>query len=281
MPVFFHPPITGDSSVLVQGSVSLTLFLTLNARSAKRDPQVKSQLLPVMLAACIAGGLGLIASTLHLGYPLNAFNALRHVASSWLSREIVFASLYLAVLGLCTLIMLVKKQLVSILLPVAALLGLIDVWCMSAIYANSSVVTWTHFNTWLMFYGTVGISGAVALAWLAPGKTPCVASGGKPALRLAGALVVAIVAIRLLAQPEYMSYLASTRLSGIVTLPHRPLDAFNQLSGLRLFTWIISTLGAILFALSAWRCRRAGLVVASLFLVASEVLFRFIFFSIH
>lgn len=153
-------------TLLVQGSVGITLFLTLSAGAAKPLPQATRQLLPVLLTACVMGGLGLIASTLHLGYPLNAFNALRHVASSWLSREIVFASFYLAVLGLCTLILLVKKRLVSVLLPVAALLGLIDVWCMSAIYANSSIITWMHFNTWLMFYGAVGILGAVGMAWL-------------------------------------------------------------------------------------------------------------------
>ena len=54
--------------------------------------------------------LGLLASALHMGYPLNAFNALRHVSSSWLSREIIFLPVfYLAALGFATLLMFVKK----------------------------------------------------------------------------------------------------------------------------------------------------------------------------
>lgn len=268
-------------TLLVQGSVGMTLFLTLSARAGARVPEVKPQLLPGMLIACVAGGLGLMVSTLHLGYPLNAFNALRHVASSWLSREIVFASLYLAALGLCTLVMLVKKQLIPLLLPVAAVLGLIDVWCMSAIYAHTSVITWSHFNTWLMFYGAVGVLGAVALAWLPMLKARSVARERQTVMRFAAALVVAIVAIRLLAQPGYVAYLASASLSGVVTLPHQPMEMFAQLSGLRLFSWILSVLGALLFAVSAWRQGKLGLMVGSLLLVLAEVLFRFMFFCIN
>lgn len=268
-------------TLLVQGSVGMTLFLTLSARPASRIPQAKRQLLPVMLTACVVGGLGLIVSTLHLGYPLNALNALRHVASSWLSREIVFASFYLAVLGLCTLIMLVKKRLITGLLPIATVLGLVDVWCMSAIYAHTSVITWSHFNTWLMFYGAVGVLGAVALVWLPMLKAHTVASARQSVLRFAGMLVVAIVAIRLLAQPDYMQYLANASLSGVVTLPHQPLDAFLQFSGLRVFSWVVSVLGALLFAVSAWRQGRFGLMAGSVLLVLSEVLFRFMFFCIN
>lgn len=265
-------------TLLVQGSVGITLFLTLSARTVKHVPEAETQLLPAMLTACVVGGLGLVASTLHLGYPLNAFNALRHVVSSWLSREIVFASFYLAALGLCTLIMLVKKQLVSVLLPLAAALGLIDVWCMSSIYAHTSVITWSHFNTWLMFYGSVGVLGAVSLPLL---DASSVAQTRQCLMRLAAMLVVAIIAVRLLAQPAYMSYLANVSLSGVVTLPHQPLDAFNQLSGLRLFTWTVSVIGSLLFAVSAWRNSRTGLLVGGLLLAVSEVLFRFIFFCIN
>ena len=268
-------------TLLVQGSVGMTLFLALSARAGSRVPEVKPQLLPGMLIACVAGGLGLVVSTLHLGYPLNAFNALRHVASSWLSREIVFASLYLAALGLCTLVMLVRKQLIPLLLPVAVVLGLIDVWCMSAIYAHTSVITWSHFNTWLMFYGTVGVLGAVALAWLPMLKARSVARERQSVMRFAAAMVVAIVAIRLLAQPDYIAYLANASLSGVVTLPHQPMAIFTQLSGLRLFSWTLSVLGALLFAVSAWRQGKLGLMVGSLLLVLSEVLFRFMFFCIN
>ena len=73
----------------------------------------------------------------------------------------------------------------------------------------------------------------------------------------------------------------SASLSGVVTLPHQPMEMFAQLSGLRLFSWILSVLGALLFAVSAWRQGKLGLMVGSLLLVLAEVLFRFMFFCIN
>lgn len=90
-------------TLFLQGSVGVTLWLAFGSTQ-------RSALLPAA-GAFVLASLGLLASALHMGYPLNAFNALRHVSSSWLSREIIFASLYLAALGLATLLMFVKKRL--------------------------------------------------------------------------------------------------------------------------------------------------------------------------
>lgn len=88
-------------TLFLQGSVGVTLWLAFGSTQ-------RSALLPAA-GAFVLASLGLLASALHMGYPLNAFNALRHVSSSWLSREIIFASLYLAALGLATLLMFVKS----------------------------------------------------------------------------------------------------------------------------------------------------------------------------
>lgn len=268
-------------TLLFQGSVGGTFFLTMAVSRTKTVPEENIHLLPGLFFACIAGGLGLLASTLHLGYPLNAFNALRHAGSSWLSREIIFASVYLAVLGLCTLFLLRNKRLVRGLLPAAALLGLIDVWCMSAIYAHSSIITWMHVNTWLMFYGAVVILGAVALAWLPLLNTPQTAEARQTMLRLSVVLVMLTLAIRLLAQPAYIHSLSVASLNDVVTLPYQPVEAYHHLSGLRLFTWVLSAGGTLLFAVSGWRNKTGGLILGSLLLVTAEILFRFVFFSIH
>ncbi|MDU1297489.1 MAG: DmsC/YnfH family molybdoenzyme membrane anchor subunit, partial [Enterobacter hormaechei] len=78
-------------TLFLQGSVGVTLWLAFGSTQ-------RSALLPAA-GAFVLASLGLLASALHMGYPLNALNALRHVSSSWLSREIIFASLYLAALG--------------------------------------------------------------------------------------------------------------------------------------------------------------------------------------
>lgn len=132
-------------TLFLQGSVGVTLWLAFGSTQ-------RSALLPAA-GAFVLASLGLLASALHMGYPLNALNALRHVSSSWLSREIIFASLYLAALGFATLLMFVKKPGWKPLLVVAGLVGLVDVFCMAQIYMHASVVTWQHVNTLVLFFG--------------------------------------------------------------------------------------------------------------------------------
>ena len=47
-----------------------------------------------LLSIVVAFGLALLASLLHLGNPLNAPRAITHVATSWLSREILFGLIF-------------------------------------------------------------------------------------------------------------------------------------------------------------------------------------------
>lgn len=267
-------------TLLVQSSVGLTFFLMLSTGAKCCDViSNRKVMLPALFVACVLGGLGLLASTLHLGYPLNAFHALRHVESSWLSREIVFASIYLAVLGLCTLAVMINKRPWKLLLPVATLAGLTDVWCMSAIYYHTSVVTWQHINTWVMFYGSTAILGAVAVAGLVVLrlKTPRTLT----LVRAAAVLVIAVAVIRLLVQPDYIACLAQRPLSDVVTLPHQPLEAFHSFGTLRLCSWVLSVAGTLLFTLGVWNSRKIPAVFGGGLLVAGEILFRFMFFSIH
>lgn len=273
-------------TLLVQASVGITLFTTFSLVMAKQglSSQEKHRYaLPFMLIAFIAGALGLMVSTAHLGYPLNAFHALRHVESSWLSREIIFASLYLAFLGLATLIALIVKRLTIALLLIASLLGIIDVFCMSAIYVHSSVVTWMHFNTYLMFFGSVLSLGAVGSLWSLAVRPDLPSPLARKVAVTAAVLLIAITLCRLLAQPLYMEYLTSVWSSDVITFPHQPLVAFAQLASLRLASWVILIAGVCALALSC-RCHRINkrwLTMGSGLIVVAEVLLRLGFFSIQ
>ncbi|MCO7509910.1 dimethyl sulfoxide reductase anchor subunit [Serratia fonticola] len=273
-------------TLLVQASVGITLFTTFSLVLAKQGlgSQEKRRLaLPFMLLAFIFGALGLMVSTAHLGYPLNAFHALRHVESSWLSREIIFASLYLAFLGLGTLIALISKRLPIVLLLIASLLGIVDIFCMSAIYVHSSVVTWMHFNTYLMFFGSVLSLGAVASLWSLAIRPDLPSQLMRKLAVTAVALLIAITLCRLLVQPVYMEYLTSAWGSDVVTLPHQPLAAFAQLASLRLASWVILIAGVCALAL-CWRSQRINkrlLALGSGLIVVAEVLLRVGFFNIQ
>lgn len=265
-------------TLLIQGSVGLTIFLSLRQMVTARREVPSQSVLPALLTACIAGGIGLIASTLHLGYPANAIHALRHFSDSWLSREIVFTSLYLAVLALCAFTVLIKKRPYGIMLLLASTVGIIDIFCMSAVYAHSSVATWTHVNTFLMFYGSVGILGAVAAACLFKGKSEDLRSCA--IIRYAAIVVALIVLTRLIAQPAYVSWLNDVGNSGVVTLSHPSLEAFKRLNCLYLAGWILSAFGSLLFVVGALRATKSAIFSGVLLLAAAEIALRLVFFTI-
>ncbi|EDS0696653.1 dimethyl sulfoxide reductase anchor subunit [Salmonella enterica subsp. enterica serovar Kentucky] len=126
-------------TLCLQGSVGVTVWLALGRQYAVEGRVPARGALPAMAGAFVLACVGLLASALHMGYPLNALNALRHVASSWLSREIVFASLYLAALGLGVVLLFFRKPGWQPLLALAAAFGLADV---NAV--DTTVVTFPH-----------------------------------------------------------------------------------------------------------------------------------------
>jgi anaerobic dimethyl sulfoxide reductase subunit C len=265
-------------TLLLQGAVGLTLFLCVALCGDKThrnsaNASCTQMRLPLFMV-CVMAGLGLLASVFHLGYPLNAFNALRHFSRSWLSREIVFASLFLAFAGLGFLAQLFKGSLWKGLMLLALLLGLVDVYCMSQIYMHTSVTTWMHANTLVMFYGSVAIVGAVAASMLLPLRH-------KALSRWTVGLVAAAVLIRLLTQIPYLSWLAQAGLNDTLTFPHQPLEAFRATSDVRLWGWGLSVVGALAFVCGMLRARKVWLLAGGILLLVAEVLLRFAFFSIR
>ncbi|RJT37420.1 dimethyl sulfoxide reductase anchor subunit family protein [Rahnella woolbedingensis] len=272
-------------TLLIQLSVGSTLFTTFTLMYAADSLNMQEKwrvATPAMLLAFVAGALGLMVSTAHLGYPLNAFYALSHISSSWLSREIVFASLYLGILGLTTLIALVSKRIVTSLLLLASFLGLVDLFCMSAIYVHASVVTWMHINTYVMFYGTALSLGAIAGLWRI---SRCPWLPWRLARNLAvisGGILIAVTLVRLLEQPVYIEYLNGVN-PYVMTFPHQPMVAFVQSDTLRLIAWVILTLGAGITAcsLQTHRIGRRLLLTGGALVLLAEILLRFSFFSIY
>lgn len=272
-------------TLLVQASVGATVMLSLFLLFGKNtltNIEQRRYMLPVLLFAVIAAALGLTASTLHLGYPLNAFNALRHAESSWLSREIIFASLYLAAVGFATLLALFWRRISLLLLLVASVLGVIDVYCMGAIYVHASVATWMHCNTWVMFFGTLITLGATVGLW---GIAACARIGEKvrrPVTAWALIVLVAATMIRLLEQMSYFSYLAKARLDQTVTFPLQPLEAFASLHSTYLTAWIVLIVGIVLQSQFLYaRGSKAVLTFGCAAVVVAELILRVVFFSIN
>lgn len=124
---------------------------------------------PVMVA-------GVLASFFHLGNPLNVFNVLNGLGSSWLSRELFFGSAF-TVLGAAFALCQWRKWLTplwrQILAGATALVGLALVLCMSMVYLLPTVPGWHTWATPVSFYITTFLLGALAVgaafvieAWL-------------------------------------------------------------------------------------------------------------------
>lgn len=257
-------------TLCLQGSVGVTLWLALGRQYAVEGRVPAHGALPAMAGAFVLACVGLLASALHMGYPLNALNALRHVASSWLSREIVFASLYLAALGL-GVVLLFSSRAGSRCWRWRQRSGW---WMYSAWRRFISMPRWRrqHSNTLALFFGTSGIIGSVviALAYL---------RNAGAAMRCAVVVVALMVLIRLIMQPLWLADINAVDTT-VVTFPHHPLQALAQLRDVYLLGWCVSAAGMLCFAAGGLRNARGTLVAGSVLLLLGEIMLRYVFFSI-
>ena len=110
--------------------------------------------------------LGLLASMTHLGTPIRAINALRHLDSSWLSREIFFGLLFAAIGGAFAFTQWFKwltPRLRQALAGLAALVGLALIWSMTMVYLLPTVPAWNSWATPARFFATTFLLGALAV----------------------------------------------------------------------------------------------------------------------
>lgn len=122
------------------------------------------------------GGLMIIAlaiAFLHLGSPLGGYRALTNLATSWLSREVFFASLFLGLVAASYYLdrRRAREGLIRATGWAAMAAGVLSVISMANIYANSAVPAWETFYTHVSFYATaavLGCFGYAALLWRLP-----------------------------------------------------------------------------------------------------------------
>lgn len=143
---------------VVGGFIVLGLALIFGGLSRGQQQRVHRS----MFALWVLMALAFIASTLHLGSPMRAFNSLNRVGESALSNEIAAGSVFFAVAGFYWLLAILDKMPVllgKIWLVVAMLLGVVFVYAMCRVYSIDTVPTWDNLYTPLGFVLTVFIGG--------------------------------------------------------------------------------------------------------------------------
>jgi anaerobic dimethyl sulfoxide reductase subunit C len=148
--------------------------------------------------------VGLTASFLHLGAPLNALRALSNVGHSWLSREILAALAFLGVWVLGFRFLRHPQGAPSWLLPSLALAlamaGVLLIWTMARVYMLPARPAWDSWLTPGSFFLAAVLLGASAIAThLARHPLPSLRPGTKgpelPLLSMALAAALAQLAV--------------------------------------------------------------------------------------
>ena len=139
--------------------------------------------------------LGMAASLLHLGNPINAYKAVTNLGSSWLSREILLGVLFAASGAVFALMQWRKistpsvRQLVGL---VVALIGIVLAFAMSQIYLLPTRPSWDLITTPLSFFTTTGLLGVLAI-----GLTLMSAGGAADSVALMAGPFGVVFALRL------------------------------------------------------------------------------------
>lgn len=111
--------------------------------------------------------LGLAASTLHLGSPLRAPNAILHWQESWLSREILLGMGFLvlgAAFAIAEWFKLFHYRLRQALAGLTAIVGLFLVFAISQVYSLRTVPAWATPYTAVRFFTTAFLLGGLTVA---------------------------------------------------------------------------------------------------------------------
>ncbi|WP_027367907.1 dimethyl sulfoxide reductase anchor subunit family protein [Desulfocurvibacter africanus] len=110
--------------------------------------------------------LGLAASLFHLGHPLGALGAIKHLSRAWLSREVLGTGLFLAlaVAGALT----AREKIGKVLVLTASLVGLLAVFAMGMTYAPPSYPALNNALPLVFFLLTALLLGSGVAALFSP-----------------------------------------------------------------------------------------------------------------
>jgi anaerobic dimethyl sulfoxide reductase subunit C (anchor subunit) len=252
-----------------------------------------------LLAIWPVMALGLLASLLHLGNPINAYRAVTNLGTSWLSREIFFGVLF-AVLGFVFAIMQWRKigsfALRNVIAWIAAIVGVALVFSMSNVYMLPTQPAWDSLATPISFFATTILLGGLALgtafvvnyAYIKKTKPDCGEAQCdllRGALRWIAIVTVVLLGVELVLAPIYIASLAASGSSVALSSVDLMVGEFGVIFALRLILVFIGAgvFGVFLYqnAFSAGQEKvLANFVYGAFILVfVAELLGRFLFYA--
>ncbi|MFU8512807.1 DmsC/YnfH family molybdoenzyme membrane anchor subunit [Klebsiella quasipneumoniae] len=263
-------------TVLGQCVVGATLISGLVWLELADQREARQRLVRSMFFIWLLMGIGFLASVMHLGSPLRAFNSLNRVGASALSNEIASGALFFAVGGFWWLLAVLEKMpaaLGKIWLVITLLLGLLFVLAMTRVYQIDTVPTWYTGYTTSAFFLTILLSGPLFAALLLQMAKVDVNGWFIAGLSVAALVISAAVIVM---QSAGLSTIHSSVQQAASLLPN-----YGRLQALRL---ILLALG-----LGCWLCplirrqppRAARLLAGLLLVLIAECIGRGLFYGLH
>ncbi|WP_058910096.1 DmsC/YnfH family molybdoenzyme membrane anchor subunit [Entomohabitans teleogrylli] len=242
------------------------------------NQQQRQRVLWAMLGLWILMGLGFIASVIHLGSPLRAFNSLNRVGSSALSNEIASGSLFFAAGGFWWLLSVLNKLPAAasrLWMSVTMVLGVVFVWMMARVYNSiDTVPTWHSGWTTAHFFLTALIGGPLLGGFLLRFagfrfRSPLTL----PAISCA-AVVLSVIAV----------LLQSSELATIQTSLHQASALVPDYGAIMSWRVVLLIAALAIWFIPLLKGKEPGvamLCVALLFVVVGELLGRGLFYGLH
>ncbi|AIR04032.1 dimethyl sulfoxide reductase [Cedecea neteri] len=251
--------------------MALALLYGVNDRATRRRAEL------MMVVLWILMGVGFIASILHLGSPLRAFNSLNRLGSSALSNEIASGSVFFAVGGFWWLLTVLGKMpqaLSKAWAVVTMILGVVFVWMMSRVYLIDTVPTWFSVWTPMNFFLTMFIGGPL-LGYLLL-RAAGVSGWGMRILPVITLLALVVSMIVMLMQGMELATLHSSIQQASALVPE-----YGSLMAWRMVLLVLALVCWIAPQLKGYRPGVGLLTLAMVFVLAGELIGRGVFYGLH
>jgi len=241
-------------TLLSQFGAGLMLYITIiyffDHQAFQLLPSGVSFLAPDFLALMVIT-IAVLFSFFHLGKRLNATNALNHLSSSWLSREIFTVLIF----GTCVLLVFLTRKInpaVTWLLPTtllfSAFAGILLVAMISMVYLIPTIPSWNSWHTPLGFCLSALTTGGATIVLLVHFNITIPESGfilPKSIIVVSWALAI-FLAIEIIATLVFQSKLAEASPVGINQVSFNS-GTYQTLHMVRIFILFISMTFLIYF----------------------------------
>lgn len=159
-------------TLLMQASVgTLLVAVAVSVPAGAAGGSARPFTAPIAISLW-TGALALVAASMHLGHPVQAWLAVSNVRASWLSREVVVSIAFVALLAV---LLVQRRAAADPATMMAVVAGVLVLIAMSRLYLVAAQPAWNRALTPLTFFASALLLGAVialATASVAPSAAP-------------------------------------------------------------------------------------------------------------